>query len=225
MRCRELRWTRPSRLWRTRHLCGTAKKGRCWRHTSRAPARASWHAPWLRMCVPAGARAACRARTLHGSCTTRMAAPQLRLSTAATRRPGLCVKFVMQAASRCCSSRCSSLTLQGTPPAHAPCFVHNSHVCVSIASDICEPSAIPADSPAARLAAIKISTGVYQRPDVHAKMILKGLSTQDAVAHGWFQAASGKVNVPVIVHTALEIAAGMSDLHAHGIVHGDLTGM
>ena len=44
------------------------------------------------------------------------------------------------------------------------------------------------------------------------------------MAHGWFQAASGKVSVPVIVHTALEIAAGMSDLHAHGIVHGDLTG-
>lgn len=50
---------------------------------------------------------------------------------------------------------------------------------------------------------------------------------QDAVAKHWFRqghAPDGDLDLPAVLATAAEIAAGMSYLHARGIVHGDLTG-
>ncbi len=50
---------------------------------------------------------------------------------------------------------------------------------------------------------------------------------QDAVANHQFRKGrepDGELDLPAVLATAAEIAAGMSYLHARGIVHGDLTG-
>jgi len=50
---------------------------------------------------------------------------------------------------------------------------------------------------------------------------------QDAVAKHWFRKGrepDGELDVEAVLAVAAEIAAGMTYLHARGIVHGDLTG-
>ena len=50
---------------------------------------------------------------------------------------------------------------------------------------------------------------------------------QDAVAKHWFRKGrepDGELDVEAVLAVAAEITAGMTYLHARGIVHGDLTG-
>ena len=50
----------------------------------------------------------------------------------------------------------------------------------------------------------------------------------DAVVKGWFRTSrdplSGGPDLRAVLTTAAEIASGMAYLHAHDVVHGDLTG-
>ena len=55
------------------------------------------------------------------------------------------------------------------------------------------------------------------------------LHTQNGIDRGWFQAEKathgrGRPALPVLLHTARTIAAGMAYLHSRDIIHGDLCG-
>lgn len=61
----------------------------------------------------------------------------------------------------------------------------------------------------------------------HADVAEDGM--QSGIDRGWFQAEKashgrGRPSLPVLLHTARTIAAGMAYLHSRDIIHGDLCG-